>query len=228
MATKIRLQRHGRKGKPFFHIVIADSRAKRDGRFIEKIGIYNPITNPATIELDFDRAVHWLQVGAEPTNTVRNILSYKGALMKKHLLGGVAKGAFSEEEAEKRFNAWLEERSKAIESKKEGLAQAKATAKSAALEAEKKKAESRVAVEEEAPVEEAETTTEEAVTEETTTEETTTEETTTEETAAETTEETPVAEEAGEETVVEAETTEEAVAEEPAAEESSEEEKTEE
>ncbi|MDD3459625.1 MAG: 30S ribosomal protein S16 [Weeksellaceae bacterium] len=218
MATKIRLQRHGRKGKPFFHIVIADSRAKRDGRFIEKIGIYNPITNPATIELDFDRAVHWLQVGAEPTNTVRNILSYKGALMKKHLLGGVAKGAFSEEEAEKRFNAWLEERSKAIESKKEGLAQAKATAKSAALEAEKKKAESRVAVEEEAPVEEAETTTEEAVTEETTTEET----------AAETTEETPVAEEAGEETVVEAETTEEAVAEEPAAEESSEEEKTEE
>lgn len=218
MATKIRLQRHGRKGKPFFHIVIADSRAKRDGRFIEKIGIYNPITNPATIELDFDRAVHWLQVGAEPTNTVRNILSYKGALMKKHLLGGVAKGAFSEEEAEKRFNAWLEERSKAIESKKEGLAQAKATAKSAALEAEKKKAESRVAVEEEAPVEEAETTTEE----------TTTEETTTEETAAETTEETPVAEEAGEETVVEAETTEEAVAEEPAAEESSEEEKTEE
>lgn len=212
------MQRHGRKGKPFFHIVIADSRAKRDGRFIEKIGIYNPITNPATIELDFDRAVHWLQVGAEPTNTVRNILSYKGALMKKHLLGGVAKGAFSEEEAEKRFNAWLEERSKAIESKKEGLAQAKATAKSAALEAEKKKAESRVAVEEEAPVEEAETTTEEAVTEETTTEET----------AAETTEETPVAEEAGEETVVEAETTEEAVAEEPAAEESSEEEKTEE
>lgn len=217
------MQRHGRKGKPFFHIVIADSRAKRDGRFIEKIGIYNPITNPATIELDFDRAVHWLQVGAEPTNTVRNILSYKGALMKKHLLGGVAKGAFSEEEAEKRFNAWLEERSKAIESKKEGLAQAKATAKSAALVAEKKKAESRVAVEEEAPVEEAETTTEEAVTEETTTEETTTEET-----AAETTEETPVAEEAGEETVVEAETTEEAVAEEPAAEESSEEEKTEE
>ena len=125
MATRIRLQRHGRKGKPFFHIVIADSRAKRDGRFIEKIGTYNPITNPAIIDLDLDRAVHWLMTGAEPSNTVRNILSYKGALMKKHLLGGVAKGAFSEEEAENRFNAWLDERANAVQSKKEGLAKAK-------------------------------------------------------------------------------------------------------
>jgi len=191
MATKIRLQRHGRKGKPFFHIVVADSRSKRDGRFIEKIGIYNPITNPATIDLNMDRAVHWLMVGAEPSNTARNILSYKGALMKKHLLGGVAKGAFSEEEAEKRFNAWLEERIQAVESKKTGLAKAKDSAKAAALEAEKKKAESRVAVEEEAPAEEAEAATGETAVEETPA---------AEETPAEATEETPAAAEAAEET----------------------------
>lgn len=156
MATKIRLQRHGRKGKPFFHIVVADSRAKRDGRFIEKIGTYNPITNPATIELDIDRAVYWLQVGAEPTNTARNILSYKGALMKKHLLGGVAKGAFSAEEAEKRFQAWLEERAQAVQAKKDGLAKSKEETKAAALEAEKKKSEARLAAAaaEEAPAEE--------------------------------------------------------------------------
>lgn len=184
MATKIRLQRHGRKGKAFFHIVVADSRSKRDGRFIEKIGTYNPITNPATIDLNIDRAVHWLMVGAEPSNTARNILSYKGALMKKHLLGGVAKGAFSEEEAEKRFNAWLEEREKAVEDKKTGLAKAKETAKAAAIEAEKKKAESRVAVEE-APAEEAEAATEETAAEEAP--------------AAEATEETPAAETSSEE-----------------------------
>lgn len=106
MATRIRLQRHGRKGKPFFHIVVADSRAKRDGRFIEKLGTYNPITNPATIELNVDAAVKWLMTGAQPTDTARALLSYKGAYMKKHLLGGVAKGAFNEEEAEKRFAAW--------------------------------------------------------------------------------------------------------------------------
>lgn len=160
MATKIRLQRHGRKGKPVFHIVVADSRAPRDGRFIEKIGIYNPITNPATIELNVDAAVSWLIKGAQPTNTAKNILSYKGAMMKKHLLGGVAKGAFSEEEAEKRFAAWLEERSNAVQSKKDGLAKSKEDAKSAALEAEKKKSEARVAVEEPA-AEEVESATEE-------------------------------------------------------------------
>ncbi|MFV0305018.1 MAG: 30S ribosomal protein S16 [Moheibacter sp.] len=148
MATKIRLQRHGRKGKPFYHIVIADSRSKRDGRFIEKIGTYNPVTNPATIELNLDRAVHWLQTGAEPTNTARGILSYKGALMKKHLLGGVAKGAFDEAEAEKRFTAWLEERTQAVQNKKDGLNKAKEDAKAIALEAEKKKSEARIAVEE--------------------------------------------------------------------------------
>lgn len=155
MATKIRLQRHGRKGNAFFHIVIADSRAPRDGRFIEKIGTYNPVTNPATIDLNLDRAVYWLQVGAEPTNTAKNILSYKGALMKNHLQGGVTKGAFSQEEAEKRFDAWLEERSNAVQGKKDGLAKAKADAKTAALEAEKKKSDARVAVAEEAPAEEA-------------------------------------------------------------------------
>ena len=160
MATKIRLQRHGRKGKPVFHIVVADSRAPRDGRFIEKIGIYNPITNPATIELNVDAAVSWLQKGAQPTNTAKNILSYKGAMMKKHLLGGVAKGAFSEEEAEIRFAAWLEEGSQAVENKKGGLAKAKEDAKIAALEAEKKKSDARIVVEEPA-AEEVETATEE-------------------------------------------------------------------
>lgn len=147
MATKIRLQRKGRKGKPFFHIVVADSRSRRDGRMIEKIGTYNPISDPATIELDIDRAVYWLQTGAQPTNTARNILSYKGALMKKHLLDGVKKGAFNEEEAEKRFNAWLEDRAKAVETKKENIAKAKEDAKKAALDAERKKAEEKIAAE---------------------------------------------------------------------------------
>ena len=99
MATKIRLQRRGRKGYPFYHIVIADSRAPRDGKFIEKVGSYNPNTNPATITINFDRALYWLQVGAQPTDTTRNILSEEGVLLKKHLLGGVAKGAFTEENA---------------------------------------------------------------------------------------------------------------------------------
>lgn len=176
MATKIRLQRHGRKGKAFFHIVIADSRSKRDGRFIEKIGTYNPVTNPATIELDLDRAVYWLQVGAEPTNTARNILSYKGALMKKHLLGGVAKGAFTAEEAEKRFEAWLEERAKAVQAKKDGLAKSKEEAKAAKLEAERKVAEARIAVEEPTTEEETENTEEIAASETEASEENTTEE----------------------------------------------------
>jgi small subunit ribosomal protein S16 len=154
MATKIRLQRHGRKAKAFFHIVVADSRAPRDGRFIEKIGTYNPVTNPATIELNLDRAVYWLQVGAEPTNTAKNILSYKGALMKKHLLGGVAKGAFSQEEAEKKFEAWLEERANAVQAKKDGLAKSKEEAKAAALEAENAKSAARLAAAEEAVAEE--------------------------------------------------------------------------
>ena len=106
MATKIRLQRHGRKGYAYYPIVIADSRAPRDGRFIERIGSYNPNTNPATITLNFERALYWVTVGAQPTDTVRSILSNEGVLMMKHLLGGVKKGAFDQAEAEKRFNAW--------------------------------------------------------------------------------------------------------------------------
>lgn len=145
MSVKIRLQRHGKKGKPFFHIVVADARARRDGRFIEKLGVYNPITNPATIELDVDAAVKWLNNGAQPTDTARAILSYKGALLKKHLQGGVAKGAFDEAEAEKRFNAWLESKEAAVNSKKDGLAQSKEAAKKAALEAEAKVNEARIA-----------------------------------------------------------------------------------
>ena len=144
MSVKIRLQRHGKKGKPFYHIVVADARSKRDGKFIEKLGIYNPITNPATIELNVDSAVKWLNNGAQPTDTARAILSYKGAMLKKHLQGGVAKGAFDEAEAEKRFNEWLESKEKTVEGKKEGLAKTKDEAKKAAFEAEQKKNQERV------------------------------------------------------------------------------------
>lgn len=144
MSVKIRLQRHGKKGKPFFHIVVADARARRDGKFIEKIGTYNPITNPAVIELNVDSAVKWLNNGAQPTDTARAILSYKGVLYKKHLLGGVAKGAFDEAEAENRFNAWLEGKEKQVLGKKDGLNKAKEDAKKAALEAEAKVNQSRL------------------------------------------------------------------------------------
>jgi len=115
MATKIRLQRRGRKDYPFYQIVIADSRAPRDGKFIEKVGTYNPNTNPATITLNFERALYWLQCGAQPTDTTRNILSDEGVLLKKHLLGGVAKGAFSVEDAEKKFEAWKADKTKSID-----------------------------------------------------------------------------------------------------------------
>lgn len=121
MPVKIRLTRRGRKKAPFYHIVIADSRAPRDGRFIESIGKYNPITNPATIELDFDKALDWLQKGAQPTDTCRAILSYKGVLMKKHLLEGVKKGALTEEQVEEKFQAWLKEKESKIQAKKDML-----------------------------------------------------------------------------------------------------------
>ncbi len=136
MATKIRLQRRGRKDYPFYQIIIADSRAPRDGKFIEKVGSYNPNTNPATITLDFEKALYWLQVGAQPTDTVRTILSDEGVLMKKHLLGGVKKGAFTAEVAETKFQAWLETKGKAIESVKNKNAEAAASAAKARLEAE--------------------------------------------------------------------------------------------
>ena len=143
MPAKIRLTRHGKKKKPFYHIVIADSRAPRDGRFIERIGIYNPNTNPATIELKFDSALNWLQKGAQPTDTCRAILSYKGVLFKNHLLNGVKKGAFSEDEAEKRFQTWLKEKEGNIQAKQEKLLSIKNDAQKKVLEAETKVNEAR-------------------------------------------------------------------------------------
>tara|TARA_Y100001934_G_scaffold281854_1_gene393092 strand:- start:1110 stop:1652 length:543 start_codon:yes stop_codon:yes gene_type:complete len=167
MATKIRLQRHGRKGRPIFTIVAADSRVKRDGKYIERLGQYNPNTNPATIEINFERALDWVMKGAQPTDTARAILRYKGVMMKKHLLDGVKKGAFDEAEAEKRFDAWMEEKSTKINSKKDGLTKAQEDAKAKALEAERVVNESRKAAEAEAAAEvEAEASAEEAATEE--------------------------------------------------------------
>ncbi len=122
MPTKIRLQRFGKKGKPFYHVVIADSRAPRDGKYIEKIGIYNPNTNPATIEVNSDKALSWLQTGAVPTDTVRALLKYTGVVYRNHLLKGVAKGAFSEADAEKKFEAWKSQKDAKVQSKVDGLA----------------------------------------------------------------------------------------------------------
>lgn len=169
MPVKIRLQRHGKKGKPFFWIVAADSRAKRDGKYLEKLGTYNPNTNPASIDLDVDGAVKWLQNGAQPTDTARAILSYKGALLKNHLAGGVRKGALTEEQAEAKFTAWLEEKGGKIQAKTDGLAKAEADAKAKALEAEKAVNEARIAAAapvveeavEEAPAQEVEASNEE-------------------------------------------------------------------
>jgi len=137
MPAKIRLQRHGKKGKPFYWIVVADARSKRDGKYLEKIGTYNPNTNPAVIDIDIDGAVKWLDNGAQPTDTARAILSYKGVMYKKHLAGGVKKGAFSEEEAEKKFQEWLDEKASKVDQKAKGLAKAKADAETKAFEAEK-------------------------------------------------------------------------------------------
>ena len=137
MPVKIRLQRHGKKGKPFFWIVAADGRAKRDGKFLEKLGIYNPTTNPATIELNVENSVKWLQNGAQPTETARAILSYKGALLKHHLAGGVRKGALTEEQAEEKFQTWLQEKEGKVDAKKEALSKEQEAARAKALEAEK-------------------------------------------------------------------------------------------
>jgi small subunit ribosomal protein S16 len=122
MPVKIRLSRHGRKKRSFFHIVVADGRAPRDGKYIEKLGYYNPNTNPATIEINFDEAVNWLQKGAQPTETCRTILSYKGVLFKNHLIRGVKKGAFTEEVAEEKFNDWLEDKEAKIQAKRDEIA----------------------------------------------------------------------------------------------------------
>lgn len=136
MPTKMRLQRHGKKGSSFFHIVIADNRAPRDGRFIEKIGTYNPNTNPASIDLKFERALNWLQTGAQPTDTVRAILSYEGVLFKNHLNKGVLKGALSQEEADKRFEGWKNEKLTKIQSKIESLDKSRTEEAKARLKAE--------------------------------------------------------------------------------------------
>jgi len=167
MPVRIRLQRHGKKGKPFYWIVAADSRAKRDGKYLEKLGIYNPNTNPATIDINVDNSVKWLQNGAQPSDTARAILSYKGILLKKHLMDGVAKGALTEKQVEEKYNAWLEEKAKAIDNKKNKLQSDKDKAKEEALKAEKAVNEARIAAanptpeEEEAPAD-AEAATEEA------------------------------------------------------------------
>ncbi|HOI31520.1 MAG: 30S ribosomal protein S16 [Bacteroidales bacterium] len=145
MPARIRLQRHGKKGRPFYHIVIADGRAPRDGRFIEKIGTYNPITNPAEIILDFDKALTWLQNGAQPSDTARAILSYKGVIYKSHLLKGVKKGALTEEQAEVKFQNWLKEKEAKIEAKRRGLTDAERTERKKALEEEAKVNEARAA-----------------------------------------------------------------------------------
>ena len=250
MATRIRLQRHGRKGKPVYNIVIADQRSPRDGKFIEKLGIYNPNTNPATINLDFESTLDWMMKGAQPSDTVRNILSYKGIMMKKHLLEGVRKGAFSEEEAEKRFTTWMEGKNKKVSDKSADVLKANEEAKKTALSAETAKNEARAAeiasknivvteeeateeVSEETPV--VETTTEEVVDEtpvgETKTEEAVEETPSTEENTEEVKEENPVAETTTEEVVEETPVVEEIVEEEvveetPSTEETTEEEKT--
>ncbi|WP_188462281.1 30S ribosomal protein S16 [Bizionia arctica] len=152
MAVKIRLQRHGKKGKPYYWIVAADARSKRDGKYLEKLGAYNPNTNPATIILDVDGAVKWLQNGAQPTDTAKAILSYKGAMLKNHLAGGVRKGALTEEQAEAKFTAWLDEKAGKVGAKTDGLAKADAEAKAKAFEAEKVANEARIAAN--TPVEE--------------------------------------------------------------------------
>lgn len=137
MPVRIRLQRHGKKGKPFYWIVAADSRSKRDGRYLEKLGTYNPNTNPATVNVDVDGAIKWLENGAQPSDTARTLLSYRGVMLKHHLNGGVKKGAFSQEDADKKFSAWLEEKSSKIQSKIDGLDKDKAESLAKRLELEK-------------------------------------------------------------------------------------------
>ena len=145
MPVKIRLQRHGKKGKPFYWIVAADARSKRDGKYLEKLGTYNPNFNPAQIELDIDGTVKWLQNGAQPTDTAKSILSYRGAMLKNHLVGGVRKGALTEEQAEAKFQAWLEEKNAKVDAKKSDLVKAKEAEAVKQFEAEKATNEARIA-----------------------------------------------------------------------------------
>tara|TARA_B110000902_G_scaffold254727_1_gene319129 strand:- start:8 stop:547 length:540 start_codon:yes stop_codon:yes gene_type:complete len=144
MSVKIRLQRHGKKGKPFYWIVARASAAKRDGKYLEKLGTYNPNVNPAEINLNLDVTVAWLQNGAQPTDTAKNILSYKGAMLKNHLVGGIRKGALTQEQADAKFAAWLEEKAVKVSDKEAGLSKAQSEAKAAALAAEKAVNEARI------------------------------------------------------------------------------------
>jgi small subunit ribosomal protein S16 len=146
MAVKIRLARHGKKAHTFFHIVVADSRSPRDGKLIEKLGTYDPNTNPATINLNFNSALSWLEKGAQPTDTVRAILSYEGVLLKKHLDGGVKKGAFSAEVAQQRLDAWLSEQSRRVEAKKDAIARGKKSASQERIVAETKTKEAKAEI----------------------------------------------------------------------------------
>jgi small subunit ribosomal protein S16 len=136
MPTKIRLQRHGKKKYAYYHVVVADARAPRDGKFIEKLGSYNPNDNPATIDIDFDRCLHWVKTGAQPTDTCKALLSYKGVMHKDHLDRGVLKGAMTQEQADKKFEAWLKEKEGKVDSKKDSLAKASADAEKARMAAE--------------------------------------------------------------------------------------------
>ena len=144
MPVRIRLQRHGKKGKPFYWIVAADNRSKRDGRYLEKLGVYNPNTNPATVEVDLDGSVKWLENGAQPSDTARTLLSYRGVLLKHHLNGGVKKGAFTQEDAENKLAAWLDEKQAKIQAKVDGLSEDKASSSSKKLQAETEIREKRI------------------------------------------------------------------------------------
>lgn len=168
MSVKIRLQRHGKKGKPFYWVVAADARSKRDGKYLEKIGTYNPNTNPATVDLNVDLAVQWLNNGAQPTDTARTLLSYKGVLLKHHLQGGVRKGALTQDQADAKFAAWLEEKENKINAKKDGLTSSKADARAKQLAAEKEVNEKRIAAAKEALAQAEAATTEEVETPEVT------------------------------------------------------------
>ena len=145
MPTRIRLQRKGKKGRPYYHVVVADSRAPRDGKYIERIGAYDPNQNPAFVEVNTDKALDWLQKGAQPSDTCRAILSYTGVVYKNHLMNGVKKGAFSMEEAERRFDIWKNEKTAKIEGKKSKLAAGKTDAEKARIAAELKKSEEKAA-----------------------------------------------------------------------------------
>ena len=229
MPVKIRLQRHGKKGKPYYWIVAADTRSKRDGKYLEKLGSYNPNVNPPIIELDIDGSVKWLQNGAQPTHTARNILSYKGVMLKHHLLGGVAKGALTLEEAETKLAAWLEEKISKIDSKISSLEKEEANKKAKELEAEKlvnkARSEAQVAAAEEAVAEEV--VAEEAVADEAPAEEVVADEAPAEEAVAEeaVTEEAVAEEAVAEEAVAEEAVADEAVADEAVADEAPKEDK---